>query len=138
MNKFKIAVIKKWLTGIFSETGLTLIEILMTMMIVAIFLLSLGPLFTFAAQGINEGKSVTRANMLIQEKFEQLKNSVSLSPGLSSADTTGEFIRFWEIEDAAIDTLLPEGLMRVTVTVEWTAPHSEEKSVAVSTLISEI
>ena len=63
-----------------SSKGMSLIEVVMAMLIVAIGILGLAPLMAITMDGNSFSRSVTMANTLAQDKIESLRTVPGFSP----------------------------------------------------------
>lgn len=70
-----------------TQRGLTLIEILVALSILALALLALAPLFTRAVTSNASSMQLTNANTLAREKLEELSGYPRNDPRLTVADT---------------------------------------------------
>jgi prepilin-type N-terminal cleavage/methylation domain-containing protein len=112
--------------------GFTLLEFMVSLLILTIGILSLGSLQVTAIQGNRASKNLTTANVLAERKMEEFKNTsfASLvlmnnhadpnnplnSDGLGGSGTTGRmFNRAWTIEAYAGSA----NMKRIIVTVAW-------------------
>ncbi|MFH1373642.1 MAG: prepilin-type N-terminal cleavage/methylation domain-containing protein [bacterium] len=79
------------------QSGLTLLEVLIAMLIMSIALLLLLNMAMVALDGNDWSNKTTIATQLMQEKLEQLRNSSSPASG---ADTTLAVSRRWVVSNA--------------------------------------
>lgn len=103
----------KWL----DQRGMTLVEIMVAMILLAIALAWLAPLMVVSIRSNRLGADLTRATTLAQDKFEEFKNKSHnyLLANPSGQDTVGTLIRSWTIteEDGQTD------LLRIVLTLDW-------------------
>jgi prepilin-type N-terminal cleavage/methylation domain-containing protein len=104
------------------ESGFSLIEIMVAVIIFAIGVLGLAALFPMAMRNVNQGAMITRATQCAQGKIEDLLDAGIGTVG-SGADTVGLFHRSWT---AAPDSLA-DGLTTVRVSVLWESGGIERR-----------
>ncbi len=92
------------------ETGITILEVMIAMIILSISLLLLLNMAMVALDGNDWSNKTTLATQVLQEKIEQLRNTTTLSGG---SDSAGGIARSWTI------TNLGSHLRRVDVQVTW-------------------
>jgi type IV pilus assembly protein PilV len=115
MTKFRKMIVR---TG---QKGFTLLEALVAMIILAIGILGLAPMLVLSMQGNQFSRDVTDAAYLAQGKIEQLKNQFTISPiPFSETTNSGVYTRTVNVSDQTIDSSIPPGVYRISVTVTWT------------------
>jgi Tfp pilus assembly protein PilV len=101
-----------------SGKGITLLEVLASMVVFSLGLLLLVPLMVASIKANEFANDMSRATLFAQEKIEDLKFSSVLSSG---SDVVGGMTRTWAVEDVSTK------LKKLTVTVDWqdvgTRPH---------------
>jgi prepilin-type N-terminal cleavage/methylation domain-containing protein len=99
------------------QKGMTLVEVMVAMIILAIALAWLAPLLIISMRGNRVGADVTLASTLGQDKLEELRNEsfLTLMADSTGQDTVGSVVRSWTItpEDGQ------DGLARIEVTLRW-------------------
>lgn len=120
-----------------SESGVTLIEILIAVTILAIGLLGVAGLQVTAIKGNSHGNTISQATAIAEERLEIIRNmdysEVTFDPNPfveNNVDGT-IYTRTTEVED---NTPLND-LKRVTVTVSWTAGN-RNRQVQLRTIVS--
>ena len=93
-----------------SEKGITLIEIMASMIVFALGLLMLIPMMIASITANEFANDMSRATLLAQQKLEELRNTSVLTTG---SDTGNGMNRTWTVEDVATS------LKRITVSVNW-------------------
>ena len=102
------------------DSGFSLIEVLITLVILAVGLLSVGGMQIVSIKGNSFSQGVTQATVLAQDRLEELKRLSFLDSSLSSghhdegALNGSGFSRSYDVENVS------STLKAVTVTVQWT------------------
>ena len=103
--------------------GVTLLEVMISMVILAFGILGLAPLIVISMYGNSYSDEVTSANAIAQERIEQLKEAPSFSPLPWQEMVSGvqnSFTRTTTVDDSTTDASIPAGVYRITVNVGWT------------------
>ena len=94
-----------------TQTGFTILEVLIAMIILSISLLLLLNMAMVALDGNDWSNKTTVATQLLQQKLEQLRTNVnSLASG---QDTVGGVQRIWTV------TKIDHNLRKVDVSISW-------------------
>jgi len=104
------------------NSGISLLEVLVSMVILAIGILALAPLIVISMYGNSYSNEVTVANAIVQEQIEQLKNLDVISPlplHTTTANLYGKYLRETWVNDIATDSLIPPGVYKIKVDVTW-------------------
>jgi len=105
------------------KKGLSLLEVLVAMLILAFGILGLAPMIVTAMFSNSYSDEVTKANVIAQDKIEFMKNLVSFSP-LPWIEVTnnlnGIFTRTSRVDVDTTDASVPSGVSRIQITVNWT------------------
>lgn len=126
------------------QQGSTLIELLVTTVVVAVGLLGLARLLGDLLRSGGERKAVLQATSRAQEKIEQFRDIAgaggyaTLTAGTGSDNTTiaginTNYTRSWQITD-----FTNPQFKRATVTVAWTDPAGTAQTVFLTSYISAI
>jgi len=105
------------------QKGITILEVMVSMVILAFGILGLAPLIVISMYGNSFSNEVTSANAIAQEGIEQLKEVGTFSPlpwQEVASVLDGRFTRATTVEDSTIDASIPPGVYRITVDVGWT------------------
>jgi len=117
-----------------TEAGFSLVELLVTLVLIGIGIMAVAALFPLATQNVNDGRVLTTALGRAQDKIEELQeagySSSLLNPG-SYSDSLGTYARTWAIQDS----LPTAGSKRVSVSVSWPTLQGRE-NVSLSTYIA--
>jgi prepilin-type N-terminal cleavage/methylation domain-containing protein len=106
-----------------SGKGLTLLEVMVGMVILAFGILGLAPIIVISMFGNSYSNEVTTANAIAQEKVEQLKEVANFSPIPWSevvSGVRGKFTRTTTIDDNTSDASVPLNVYRIKVNINWT------------------
>jgi type IV pilus assembly protein PilV len=115
--------------------GFTLIEIMVSICILAFGLLALGGLQMSAIRGNNQAIRHTMALALVENKIEELKNTVY--DDIPSGSETEKNLGFNQAftRTTVVENDMPiQGTKTVTVTIAWTSDRSH--AIEVKTIIS--
>jgi type II secretory pathway pseudopilin PulG len=110
------------------ERGITLVEILVALVVIAFVLLGIAQVFPGSARGQVRDRMMRGATYLAQEKLEYL-NTLSWGDAAliggrhptTGAETCGDnnaWTRYWQVTTLGAPL---DNLKKVTVTVKWTA-----------------
>ena len=116
------------------QKGMSLVEIMVAMIILAIALAWLAPLLVIAMRGNRFGGDLTEATTLAQDKLEEFRN-MSYSSMLEDPvgqDTVGTAVRSWTITEEAGQ----EGLANIEVNVSWQDDKGQDHLVQLVTLLA--
>jgi len=103
------------------EKGFTLIEVMISIIILSIGVLGLAPLMAVSVTGNSFSNEATRANVIAQDRIEQLKNA-TIFPSMPFADTTvvdGQFGCIARVDDASSLGSVPAGVYRIQIRIGW-------------------
>ena len=121
-----------------NEKGLSLIEVLVAMIILAIGLFGMAPLVVLSIEANSMSQDALAVSNLAKEKIETYANA-SLLPALpfDEAETglAGGYDRTTRIWDNTVDTLIPAGLCQVEVVISWQDKMGASRSATYSTLL---
>ncbi len=116
-----------------NKTGLSLLEVLVAMLILAFGILGLAPMIVTAMFSNSYSNDVTRANVIAQDKIEFMQSLVSFNP-LPWTEVTdnlnGLFTRSTRVDIDSTDASVPSGVYRIKVTVSWTDKAAKNRSVS--------
>ena len=110
------------------QRGMSLVEILVALMLLAVGIMGVSQMFPGAARGQLRDRMLQTATYLAQEKVEILGNlqwsDAQLSPGrhpavgFETCGESGKWNRFYQVASMASPL---DNLKKVTVTVQWKA-----------------
>ncbi len=128
----------------FNENGLSLLEVMVSMLLLALGLLTLAPMVVISIEGNNISRDVLTVSEMAKEKIEYYKG---LDPfpalpfsqsetGLYGGGITGAgYNRVTSIMDKASDATIPDGLNKVLITITWTDKAGVPRTTNYSTFI---
>ncbi|MCP4686259.1 MAG: hypothetical protein GY867_12540 [bacterium] len=120
------------------EEGISLLEVLVSMLIMAFGLMGLAPMLVVSIEGNVISRDHTIAANLLKEKIEFYEAADSL-PALPfrqveyGLDST--FTRTTLIQDSVSDTLIPGGVCLVDVSVAWLDNQQVQRTSTYSTYL---
>jgi type II secretory pathway pseudopilin PulG len=106
-----------------NKKGISILEVLISMVVLAVGVLGLAPLVVLSISANNLSRDVMIVSQLTKEKIETYENP-SMIPPLPYSETEqglsgGRYDRYTYIWDSDTDSLVPEGLCYVDVTIKW-------------------
>jgi prepilin-type N-terminal cleavage/methylation domain-containing protein len=104
-----------------SQSGFTLIEVMVSMIILSIGVLGLAPLMAVSVTGNSFSNEATRANVIAQDQIEELKNVVDFGalPFVDSATVDGHYNYSARVDDSGSDGTVPAGVYKIFIRVNW-------------------
>jgi prepilin-type N-terminal cleavage/methylation domain-containing protein len=122
-----------------NNKGITLLEVLVSMLVLAIGVLGLAPLVVLSVTANNISRDVLNVSELAKEKIEQYENA-SLLPALPHYEKESEvdgsiYDRMTYIYDNTTDTLIPARLCHIDVKIAWTDQAGLSHSSKFSTML---
>ena len=104
------------------DDGFTLIEVMVSCIVLAIGVLGLAPLMAVSITGNAFSNEATRANVIAQDKIEELKNAASFAvmPHVDSAGVDNHYFYMARVDNTATDGTVPAGVFKIFVRVNWT------------------
>lgn len=123
-----------------NDRGISLLEVLVAMTILAIGLLGLAPFMVISIEANSASKNAATASMIARDKIEFLETNPSLATFATSEIETNVregFDRTTVITTPASDTTVPNGLVRATVNVSWTDDIGVSRQTTVSTFLQD-
>ena len=139
--------------------GMTLLEVMISMLILIFGILGLAPLFVISIEGNITARDNTYASRLIEQQIEYFVSldSVPTAPysldedfvysnNRGGSETEGEeeseeiqnqltYTRSTVIHNHTSDSLVPDGLCQITVSVDWNDHQNLRRSTSYSTFL---
>lgn len=116
-----------------NEKGVTLLEVLVAMIILAFGVLSLAPMIVISMIGNSYSNQVTIADAIAQDRLEEIKTWSEVDPipySETISNIQGIFTRETLIDDSTTDASIPAGVYEIQVTVSWTDHKQLPRSVS--------
>lgn len=137
------------------EDGITLLEVMISMVIMTVGLLGIAPLLVLSIESNSVSKDIIIASNIAREKIEYFEaletvpnpyteyesdvtSIITNMDGtvLQSITQTG-YNRSTLIQSNAVDTLIPPGLLKVVVAVNWTDKIGIARQTSITTFMLE-
>lgn len=122
--------IRYWLVN---SKGTTLLEVMISMLILAFGVLGLAPMMAISIFGNSYSNQVTLADAIALDRFEEIKNWAYVSP-IPYSQTTDNieriFTRETMVNDNTSDGSIPAGVYKIQVTINWTDHKGVSRSVS--------
>lgn len=121
-----------------SEQGLSLLEVLISMVILGIGVLGLAPMLVLSIDANSTSRDFSIATQLAKEKLEFYEAEPTISGVPFSDEETnlrGRFSRQTYVIDNASDTTLPDDIYQISVTMSWPDDLGQIHSTSMSTLV---
>lgn len=111
------------------ENGFTLIEVMVSIVILAIGLLGLAPMMAISITGNAFANEATEATVLAQDKIEELKNMTAFAsiPLSDSVAVDAQYTLVSRVDDTASDGTVPVGVYKIFVRVRWVDQASVDR-----------
>lgn len=124
-----------------NESGWSLLEVLIAMIVLAVGLLGLAPMLTMSIEGNMMSRDNTVAATLAKEQVE-LFEGLSALPATPFTQTEtglegGKYNRSTFLRGHASDSLIPEGVFQIDVQIAWTDGGNVPRTTRYSTFILE-
>ncbi len=123
------------------QSGITLLEVMISMIVLAIGILGLAPLISMSIYGNTFADDVTVANALAQQEVEILMNESDYGQILfySTTDSVnGMYLVNRVVEDDISDAMIPLGLYKISVDIGWVDQQNQQRTVTYSTFKTKI
>ncbi|MFH1687791.1 MAG: prepilin-type N-terminal cleavage/methylation domain-containing protein [bacterium] len=109
------------------QAGVSLLEVMISMIILSVALLVLLNLAMVALDSNDWSKNATSATQLMQQKLEEVRSTAPSSG--SYVDTVGEYQRNWTVSNFA------SHLDKVDIKIAWTDVRGKTKVDSMTTLV---
>jgi type II secretory pathway pseudopilin PulG len=106
-----------------NKKGVSILEVLVSMIVLAVGVLGLAPLVVLSISANDMSRDVMTVSELTKEKIETYQNPSKI-PSLPFYEKEegiagGHFDRYTFIWDSDTDSLIPQGLCYIDVTIKW-------------------
>lgn len=116
-----------------NEKGVTLLEAMIAMVILAFGVLGLSPMIVISMYGNSYSNQVTVADAVAQDRLEEIKTWSDVTPIPYSQTVTnilGIFNRETLINDSTTDASIPAGVYKIQINVSWMDQKQLPRSVS--------
>lgn len=119
--------------------GISIIEVLVSMIVLAVGVLGLAPLVVLSISANDLSRDVMTVSQLTKDKIETYENPSNI-PALPYFETEeglagGAYDRYTYMWDSDTDSLIPEGLCYIDVTIKWTDEGGSDHSSRSTTIL---
>ncbi len=124
---------KKSIRLLGNAKGISLLEVLVAMVILAFGVLGLAPMIVISMYGNSYSNQVSVADAIAQDRLEEIETWTEINPVPYSQtlnDINGTFTRETLVGDATTDVSIPNGVYRIQVNVTWTDQKQLPRSVS--------
>lgn len=122
-----------------SNKGMSLVEVAIAMLIVAIGILGLAPMMAITMDANSLSQNMSIANTLAQDKIESLRVVGAFSPlpfVEINSGVYGTYDLITQVDAAESDSTVPSGVFRIHVDVRWIDHSNLPRSLEYWTYIS--
>ena len=123
---------------ILNKRGISLLEVLISMLILAFGILGLAPMMVLSVDANSTSRDFAIAAELAKETLENYESDpASMAAPYSNTenDLRGSYSRTTYIIDHASDTLIPDSRYKLIVVISWIDHHGLSQSTQMSTLV---
>lgn len=121
-----------------SQDGVSLLEVLVAMIILAFGILGLAPMVVLSVESNIIGRDHSIASNLAKEVVEHYEGLDSLPAvpfAVAEDGLNGEFIRSVSVVDNSTDSTIADGLCRIDVLIQWRDHENQHHAETYSTYI---
>jgi len=118
--------------------GISLLEVLISMLILAFGILGLAPMIVLSVESNGISRDFTVAAQLAKDKLEAYADVASIPSAPyeeSESDVQEGYDRLTYITDCSTDSLIPDDTYKVNVIVSWTDASGMLRSSQLATLV---
>ena len=121
-----------------NQNGLSLLEVMISMILLALGLLTMAPMVVLSIEGNNISRDVMTVSEMAKEKIEFYKD-VDPFPAVpyyeAEPSIYGGYNRYTSIQDSVTNALIPGGLYEIAIYITWTDKTGVDRSTSYSTYI---
>lgn len=121
-----------------NDKGISLLEVMVSMILLALGLLTMAPMVVLSIQGNNISQDVLSVSNLAKEKLEFYKGLEAM-PAIPFVEyepnLPGGYGRTTTIRDSVVDPLIPGGLYEIDIVISWKDKSGVDRSTAYSTYL---
>ncbi len=115
-----------------NNKGMSLIEVMAAMLILAVGVLGLAPLMVITIDANSFANELTEANTIAQDKIESLRNTLSFAPLPHiefDYNVSSKYNVVTTVDGSESDATVPSGVYRIHVNVTWIDHNDLPRSV---------
>ncbi len=115
-----------------SEKGVTMLEVMVSILILTIGVLGLAPLIGIAVHNNSYANDLTVANALAQKELESLvaQQTYGTLPMIDTRDSvSGSYQVNRRVDDNAALASVPPGVFKLSVNIKWTDAKQKQRSI---------
>ena len=137
-RQMKSSVILRSVFMKLNQNGLSLLEAMISMILLALGLLTMAPMVVLSVEGNNVSRDVMTVSEMAKEKIEFYKD-VDLFPAVPYTETEtsifGSYDRITKIKDSTTDVTIPGGIYQIAIYINWTDKSGVDRSTSYATYI---
>lgn len=121
-----------------NENGLSLLEVMVSMILLALGLLSMAPMVVLSIEGNNISRDVMTVSEMAKEQIEFYKDAnpfPAVPYSNYEASIYGGYNRYTHIEDSVTNAAIPGGLYEISIYITWNDKTGVDRSTSYSTYI---
>jgi len=121
-----------------NDSGISLLEVMVGMILLALGLLTMAPMVVVSIQGNNISRDALSVSTLAKEKLEYYKG-LDVMPAIpyvqNESNLPGGYSRTTTIRDSVGDPLIPGGLYEIDIAISWKDKSGVNRSTVYSTYV---
>ncbi|MCH7879771.1 MAG: prepilin-type N-terminal cleavage/methylation domain-containing protein [candidate division Zixibacteria bacterium] len=123
-----------------NESGLTLLEVMISMIVLSIGFLGLAPMVVLSIEGNNISRDVLNVSGIAKQQIEIYKGMPTLPAApftqVTTNPTDGYTVTTY-LNDNISDNTVPVGLKRIDIIIDWTGNQGVGRTISYSTFLEE-
>lgn len=126
----------KLMRRVANDRGLSLVEVLAAMVVLALGVLGLAPMMAMSIQGSTTAEDITAVVVAAQQRIEQLIGLPNF--GVLPYSTTipldgGKYQLTADVADRSVDNAIPPKVYKIDVTVDWVDDKGVDRTLTFTT-----
>lgn len=121
-----------------NQSGLSLLEVMTSMILLALGLLIMAPMVVLSVEGNNISRDVMTVSKMAKEKIEFYKDADTFpTVPFTKMETNifGSYDRLTKIQDSTTDVTIPGGIYQIVIYINWTDKTGVDRSTSYATYI---